>query len=355
MRRLGPALALVAIAGCGSFSFAQNINIFTLSGPGITQDSSCTGGFLNCYTLTLGTVDALGVNTAPSFTKIASSSPLGEMFISNATMTIRVGTTYNGQAVTVTAQATALFGHPAVLTGEACTSGCSVATGYTALSGTAATIFTGIESPAITLDVGALVREINGSSAYAGSDTEVVTLHAVSGGGRAGTVRLTIAVSVQTAIIVSSTTFTAGGSTDYTYNFGNVNGLGIGGTLANTKCTAALCPSATLPAVVYYSPQYTFTGIFADFSSTTGTLKAAVTTNFSASAQATLHLCDATASLGTCTALPVTPSAPVTLSSSIADRGTVSRYLGLTVAEINGASAFTGAASATITYTFSVP
>jgi hypothetical protein len=128
-------------------------------------------------------------------------------------------------------------------------------------------------------------------------------------------------------------------------NFGNVNGLGIGpGTGLSTV-------SAT--GGIIYSTPYLINPVFTNFASTTGSVSVYVSTNFAH--PTILKANDAASSGGPYTVMSTTQAIPTSITRSAADRSSITRYLGLFVSNINGATAFTGTDNATLTFTLTVP
>ena len=155
--------------------------------------------------------------------------------------------------------------------------------------------------------------------------------------------------SLVTALQLTLSTATGGvtvnAASDYSVTFGNVNGIGVG-------------PSAGLTVVpqaggVIYSTPYTLTPAFSNFTSTTGTIKVAVSTNFAHSA--VLSLRTAAASAGPYTTISTSVASPTQITNTATSRTAVTPYLGLFVSTANGAGAFNGSDSATLTYTLTVP
>jgi hypothetical protein len=64
---------------------------------------------------------------------------------------------------------------------------------------------------------------------------------------------------------------------------------------------------------------------------------------------------DAAASGGPYTAISTSAGSPTQITTSAASRSPLTRYLGLLVSNINGVSAFTGADTAALTFTLTVP
>jgi hypothetical protein len=152
------------------------------------------------------------------------------------------------------------------------------------------------------------------------------------------------AVQLQLATAASGLTITP--ASDYSMNFGNVNALGIGPG-------AGLTTSAQAGGIIYSTP-YNVLPAFSAFSSTTASIKVCVSTTFTHSA--ILRLEDSsTGSSGTFSNISTACGAATSLTGSAANRSTITRYLGLFVSNVNGATAFNGTDTATLTYTLTVP
>ena len=200
-----------------------------------------------------------------------------------------------------------------------------------------------------TAYLGVLVSNINGGSAFSGLDSVSVSLRLRdTNSGNTDTVDLAVSLTVQTA--VSLTLGTSGGLTvspgsDYSMNFVNVNGLGI-------NPAPGLTTAAATGGYLYRTP-YLMTPQFSSFTTTSGTLKVYVGTNFLH--PAILQLQDSSTLGGTYTAISTNSGGQTSISTSATTGTNVTRYLGLWVSNANGASAFTGADNATLTYSLTVP
>jgi hypothetical protein len=78
-----------------------------------------------------------------------------------------------------------------------------------------------------------------------------------------------------------------------------------------------------------------------------------VSTNFVHSSA--LQLEDASSAGGPYTVISTSSGSQTSMTTSVTSGSTVTRYLGLLVAKINGGSALNGSDNATLTYTLSVP
>ena len=204
-------------------------------------------------------------------------------------------------------------------------------------------------------NVGGLIVYVNGGSAFTGTETATITFSAVDANNTSRTASATLAVSatVQTAVQFSLDTssglpVSAGGTTDYLIDYGTVDGLGVSsgnGATKTTDSTGAL-----------YSTSYLVRPAFSSMTSTTGTVRMYVSSNFAHTSL--LQLQDSTTGATNSFSAILTNSAAgsqTLISSSAASKSDITRYLGLFVFAVNGAGAFVGADSAVVTYTLIVP
>jgi len=214
-----------------------------------------------------------------------------------------------------------------------------------------ATLITGAaNNTTTTAYIGVLVSNTNGASAFSGADSVTISFTLTnSNNGQTDTVTLAISATVQTAVILTLGTgsggLTVSPGSDYSINFGNVNGLGI-------NPAAGLTASAVTGGYLYCTP-YVLTPTFSGFTTTAGTLKVYVSTNFIHTA--ILELRDSATSGGTYSTISTNSGGQTSITTSATTGASVTRYLGMWVSNANGASAFTGADSATLTYTLTVP
>ena len=159
-------------------------------------------------------------------------------------------------------------------------------------------------------------------------------------------IRLTLSSGTQCTV-------TASGSTpDYTMSFGTVDALGI----TSPSCGAQFAP--TTPGVtpaVYYS-DYKLKPVFTSQSTTNNVITAYVSTNFGTAA-GLLSVVQANTAPGSAAALAAMSTAvgaQTSVATNAASATEITRYIGVSVAPINGAGTLTGADSATITYTLTV-
>ena len=169
---------------------------------------------------------------------------------------------------------------------------------------------------------------------------------------------LNVSVNVQTAVELTIATGTgglgtpctvsAGGGGDFSISLGNVNGLGVG-TPTCGGVQAVTASNAT------YATNYQITPSYSGFTSSTATL--------SLTAPAFTHSATLTLVEGaTSASMTAVPTSGTTHQSAVATSGTaISRALGLTVSNADGAGAFPGTAggggadSTLVTFTMTVP
>jgi hypothetical protein len=148
----------------------------------------------------------------------------------------------------------------------------------------------------------------------------------------------------------------AGSGTDYSMNFGTVDGLGI--NAGNCNKFAPTTPGVS--NAVYWS-DYQLTPVFSSQSVSTNTITAQVTTTFGGVANGTTNLIVVRDTLNSAT-LPTSATSFSNVGSASADtiatnatNGTaITRYIGIAVTPANGATVLTGSQSATVTFTLTV-
>lgn len=176
---------------------------------------------------------------------------------------------------------------------------------------------------------------------------------------------LQVSANVQKAVQLTLSTGTvaaahctvaAGSGTDYSMNFGTVDGLGI--NAGNCNKFAPVTPGTS--NAVYWS-DYQLTPVFSSQSVSTNTITAQVTTTFGGVANGTTNLTIVRDTANSAT-LPVSAASFSNMGSAAADiiatnatNGTaITRYIGIAVAPTNGAGILTGNQSATVTFTLTV-
>jgi len=324
---------------------------------------SATGGIVltqvgNNYISSFGTLNALGIGT-PATGVTALPQTNGMLYYTPYGLFVHGGLAA-GQTGYVTAYVSTNFGHPIALVLQSCPSSstCNAASQYSNMSTNVGAQTVVVPQPGIskgqTVNAGLaiFVPDNNGGTAFSGTDSAVITFTMINNNTGAIIETLTLSLNnpnetLQNAIRLTLATATGGltvtPAADYSMNFGNVNGLGIGPGANLTVNSAS--------GGVIYSTPYLLQPAFSDQTSTTATIKIVLTTNFAH--PAVLKPEDATSLTGPFTQIT---STPITITSSAANRSSITRYLGLFVSNTNnGAGFFTGSDSATLTFTMTVP
>jgi hypothetical protein len=320
---------------------------FTVGGGGATL----SGQF--------GVMNALGLGTpATGVTVIPLAN--GALYITHFQLTI--SNLPNPHRGGVTAVVNSNFAHPAALILEGCpsTSACNAAGNFSPISTVAGAPTTIIPAPGITdqtvtAGLAIFLPDNNGASAFFGVDTARVTFTAtdLTNNKNFATAEIRLDTptgeTVQSAVRLTLATATGGltitPSADYSMNFGNVNGLGFGPA-------AGLTTSAAAGGVVYSTP-YLLQPAFTDFTSTTATIRTFVSTNFAH--PTVLQLRDGAGGSGPFANIGTTAGTATQITTTAANRASITRFLGLFVSNANGAAAFTGSDAATLTFTMTVP
>lgn len=256
------------------------------------------------------------------------------------------------------------FAHPAVLQVESCQIrvDCSSASAYTVLPTTAAAEidvipFFGVLNGTYQASLGLFVSNVNGGSAFTGSDTAVITFHTYTYSLNAGlelraTDRLTLnapPATVQTALRLQLATAPGGATisagSGYTLAAGNVNGLGI-----NPPSGFGVVTSGVSGGVIYSTP-YLITPTYSGFTSITGAVKVYISTGFAH--PSTVQLRDSPDNI-VFSAISTNVGSQTNIASATSTL-TLTRYLGIFVSSANGAGTFRGVDTAQLTYTLTVP
>src|SRR5579872_40221 len=333
---------------------AQDVNIQTAAG-GIAMS-----GNKNNRRSSFGTVNGLGIGTPVAGATIISGT--GGVFYTSP-VNLQVSGASAGAPAIVGVFVSSDFAHPSLLQAFSCRSGCTSAANYTAISLTSglASDTPVVPSPGLTTNqtitvfIGVFVSNQNGAAAVASGTTDSVKLTYQTFDGANGRLKNTDTLTLnnpnetlQTAVQLTLGTATGGLSispaADYAVNYGNVNGLGIGPG-------AGLTTASVAGGTVYVTP-YLINPEFSDFSSTTATIIVALTTNFAH--PTVLQLDDSSSSGGPFTQITATPLTITT--GTAASFSSITRFLGLFVSNTNnGAGAFIGSDTATLTFTMTVP
>ncbi len=310
------------------------------------------------YAGSFGTLNALGIGTPSSGVTVI---PLANGALYLTTYRLTASGLPGPHTAGVTGYVSTNFAHPTALIIESCpsTSACNTSGAFSVMSTSSAAPTSVIAAPGIpnstvTAGLAIFVPDNNGASAFAGTDSAVITLNMtdLTNNKPIGTLTIslnspseTLQTSVQLTLATAPGGVTIAAASDYSLSFSNVNGLGIGPL-------AGLTTSSVGGGIVYSTP-YLLQPAFSNFNSTTSTLSVYVSSNFAH--PAILQADDATASGGPFTAISTSAGSPTQITTSAASRSAVTRYLGLFVSNINGPSAFTGADTATLTFTLTVP
>ena len=311
----------------------------------------------NNYISSFGTMNALGIGTpAAGVTVIKLTN--GALYLTTYSLFVHGGLAANDTGF-VTAYASTNFGNPVALVLQSCpsSSACTASAQFSNLSTNAGAQTTVIARPGIaksvTVNAGLaiFVPDNNGANAFQGTDSAVITFTMFSNnnGGVIETLQLslnnpreTLQSAVQLTLGTATGGLTVSPAADYAINFGNVNGLGI-------SPSAGLTVNSATGGVIYATP-YLLQPAFSDQSSTTATISVKRTTNF---VHPTILIPqDAAAVTGAFT--PIVGGG-VTITTTAANRSTITRYLGLFVSNTNGGAAFTGADTAVLTFQMTVP
>jgi hypothetical protein len=268
----------------------------------------------------------------------------------------------NPHLAAITAVVSSNFTHPGALVLQSCpsTSACTASGNFSAMSTVAGAPTTvvpapGINNQTVTAGLGIFLPDNDGAAAFTGLDTARITHPATDtiNNKTIGSVEIRLDTpqgeTVQNAVRLTLATATGGltitPAADFSMNFGNVNGLGFGPAAGLTTVAAA--------GGAIYSTPYLLQPAFTDFTSTTATIKTFVSTNFAH--PSALVLRDAAAGAGPYNNIGLTAGTATQITNTAADRSSITRFLGLFVSNVNGATAFTGSDSATLTFTLTVP
>jgi hypothetical protein len=351
------ALIILATAFALNKPAAAQQGTFTISAaPGGITFAAGGGGTLSGQ---FGTMNALGIG-APGTGVTVIPLANGALYLTHYQITI--SGLPNPHLAAVTAFVNSNFTHPAALIMQSCprASSCNASGNFSAMSliaGAPTTVVAapGINDQTVTAGLAIFVPDNNGASSFTGVDTARITLTATDTTNNknfaTAEIRLDTPVgeTIQSAVQLTLATATGGltisPGADFSVNFGNVNGLGLGPGAGLTTVAAA--------GGVVYSTPYLLQPAFSAFRSTTATIQAFVSSPFAH--PTILILRDAAASAGPYTNIGITAGTATQITAAAADRGSVTRFLGLFVSNTNGATAFQGSDSATLTFTMTVP
>jgi hypothetical protein len=164
-----------------------------------------------------------------------------------------------------------------------------------------------------------------------------------------------------TAGMVGHCTPTPGTNPDYTMSFGTVDALGLSAPTCGKSfgLNGAQVPGQAGSDAIY-ATDYVLTPAFAgQLGGTTGTIKAYVSTNFTPTNLYVVYdsLSSSTlpANAAAFSPLPTTSATAQTIAPAVVSGTGVTRFIGVGVKPENGAGSSGVAASATVTYTLTIP
>jgi len=173
------------------------------------------------------------------------------------------------------------------------------------------------------------------------------------------TVSSTLAVNVNVVKAIRLTltqgtqcTVTAGVNPDFTMDFGTVDALGI----SNASCGSKYAPANPGADPAKYYSDYKLTPRFTG-QSAGGTITAYVSSDF-ATAAGLLSVVQANSVPSSATdlgAMSTNAASPTSIGTTLANNTAITRYIGVSIAPVNGSGTLTGAAAATVTYTLTAP
>jgi len=324
--------------------------------------SSAPGGVLVSgtvpnYSAGFGNVNSLGVGApGAGITIITAGVSGGVIYSTNINLTIS-GEPSPHKAI-ISVYMSSNFTKSAALIAQSCYTSCGSGASFSTVSTNAGAptpviLAPGVSDGTYTVSLGILVANANGAGATSGADSAIVTFVAQdTSNGKMDTVTLNLnnpSENIQTAVGFTLAS-AAGGlavmpGTDYSINFGNVNGIGVSPAVGITIVPAA--------GGAIYSTPYLLQPVFSGFASTTATLKVYVSMDFVH--PAILQLDDSPAPGGPYNAISKSSGAQTLLTSTVTTNTILTRYLGIFVSGVNGAGAFTGSDNATLTYTLTEP
>jgi len=343
-------LTTATIIAVHSTAIAQDIDLQTASG-GITIGGSRAAGFTSGF----GNVNGLGLGTPGAGLTIVTTGVTGGVLYTTPYNIVISGAGGKTPAA-ISAYVSSNFAHATILGLRSCypNSSCSGAASYATISTSSASPTPIIPSPGLSQNqtvvasLALYVSDANGTGAFTGFDSATLSFLVYDGSNMTvkHTRTLTLSVTVQTAVRFNLSTASGGltvaPGTDYSVDYGNVNGIGIG-----TPAFGLSIVSASGGAI--YSTPILLTPSFSSFSSTSGTLKVYVSTDFVHAT--TLELRDSSSSGGTYSAISKNSGSPTAITTT-ASGMSVTRYLGLFTSR---STTFTGADNATLTYILVVP
>src|SRR3954468_974631 len=348
-----PAVAVIAFIKPAA---AQQGTFTVSAAPGGITFTVGGGGTLSGQ---FGTMNALGIGTPSGGVTVIPLSN-GALYLTH--YQINISGLPNPHLGAVTAFVNSNFTNPAALIMQSCpsSSSCNASGNFSTISlnaGAPTTVVAapGINGQTVTAGLAIFIPDNNGAASFTGVDTARITLTATDTTNNknfaTAEIRLDtpIGETVQNAVRLTLATATGGRTitpgADFSINFGNVNGLGLGPGAGLTTVAAA--------GGVVYSTPYLLQPAYSAFRSTTATVKTFVSSPFAH--PTILILRDAAASAGPYNNIGTTAGTATQITNTAADRSSITRFLGLFVSNTNGATAFQGSDGATLTFTMTVP
>jgi hypothetical protein len=310
------------------------------------------------YRNTFGTMNALGIGSPQSGLTLTVLTNGALYFTPFQVQFTGLG---GGQRASLTAYVSTSFSHPLAQVVQNCPSSltCTTSGGYSTMSTVQAapsTVVANGGNATVTSGIGIFVPDNDGAGAFSGVDNTAIVTYVMRDVSNNkvlqtatwsfnATPNNTIQTAIQLTLGTAAGGLTVTAANDYAMNFGNVNGLGFGPA-------AGLTTSSVAGGVVYSTP-YLLNPVFTDFTSTTATIKVFASSNFAH--PTALQARDGAASAGPFNAIGLTAGTATQITSTAANRSSNTRFLGLFVANTNGAASFRGGDNATLTFTMTVP
>jgi hypothetical protein len=352
--RIVPAVLVLLIAAfISSSAKAGVISLAMSSSPG----GVIVSGSQPNYSAGFGNVNSLGIGTPAAGVTIITAGVSGGVIYSTY-LTFTISGEPSPHTATLSAYMSSNFTKSAALIAQSCYTSCGNGASFSTVSLNSGAPTLIIPSPGVsdgtyTISLGLLVANANGAGAVSGTDSAIITFVATdSANGKTSTVTLNLnspSENIQTAVGFTLASAAGGLSVnpgaDFSMNFGTVNGIGVAPAAGLTIVPAA--------GGAIYSTPYLLQPVFSGFASNTATMTVYVSMDFVH--PAILHLDDSAAAAGPYNAISKSSGAQTSITSTVATNTVLTRYLGLYVSDVNGASAFTGSDNATLTYTLTVP
>lgn len=239
LHRAARAVAMAFVIVCGSPARLKSVVTLSLSSGagGVT-----ISGTRPNYVAGFGNVNGLGVGTPGAGVTVITTGVAGGVLYTTPYNIVISGMNAAHYA-TVSVYVSTNFARPTLLILESCypSSGCTSAASYTTISTSAATptpiiISPGIKNSTVTASLGLFVANSNGAGVAAGAETATLTFTATDlNNGRTSTVTLNLnnpsenlQTAVQLLLATAPSGLTISPASDFSTNYGNVNGLGIG-------------------------------------------------------------------------------------------------------------------------------